>query len=183
MEMPEFAKWDSFYVIVGSAAGALIGLQFVVLTLIAGRPAARQESGAAFATPTIIHFSAVLFLAALLRVPWQTTNIVSALWGLTGLGGVAYAVIVGRRMRNQTVYQPELEDWLFHVVLPFAAYGILAISPFAAPSHTREALFGVGTAALLLLFVGIHNAWDGIAYHVFVGMGRHPDETSKQEKP
>ena len=29
--MPEFAGWDSFYVIVGSAAGALIGLQFVVL--------------------------------------------------------------------------------------------------------------------------------------------------------
>ncbi|PYR18792.1 MAG: hypothetical protein DMF98_25350 [Acidobacteria bacterium] len=36
--MSEFAEWDSFYVIVGSAAGALIGLQFVVLTLIAERP-------------------------------------------------------------------------------------------------------------------------------------------------
>ena len=182
--MPEFAKWDSFYVIVGSAAGALIGLQFVVMTLVASRPAARaQEAGAAFATPTIIHFSAVLFLAALLRAPWQTTNIVSALWGLTGLGGIAYAVIVGRRMRNQTVYQPELEDWLFHVVLPFAGYGILAISPFAASSHIREALFGVGTAALMLLLVSIHNAWDGIAYHVFVGMKRNSDATPKEDTP
>ena len=25
-------------------------------------------------------------------------------------------------------------------------------------------------AALLLLFIGIHNAWDAIAYHVFVNM-------------
>jgi len=38
--MSELAKWDSFYVIVGSAAGALIGLQFVVITLIAERPPA-----------------------------------------------------------------------------------------------------------------------------------------------
>jgi len=35
-------------------------------------------------------------------------------------------------------------------------------------SITR-ALFGVGAAALLLLFTGIHNAWDAVAYHVFVG--------------
>ena len=27
----ELAGWDSFYVIIGSAAGALIGLQFVVI--------------------------------------------------------------------------------------------------------------------------------------------------------
>jgi hypothetical protein len=71
------------------------------------------------------------------------------------------------RMRAQTVYQPELEDWLFHVVLPLAAYAMLALSAFEAPYHTRAALFGVGAAALLLLFIGIHNAWDGVAYHVF----------------
>ena len=50
--MPELAKWDGFYVIVGSAAGALIGLQFVVITLIAQTPAVRApEAGAAFAVP------------------------------------------------------------------------------------------------------------------------------------
>ena len=30
--------WENFYVIVGSSAGALIGLQFVVMTLIANMP-------------------------------------------------------------------------------------------------------------------------------------------------
>ena len=35
--MPNLAEWDSFYVILGSAAGALIGLQFVAMTLIAQR--------------------------------------------------------------------------------------------------------------------------------------------------
>jgi hypothetical protein len=165
--MSELAQWDSFYLIVGSAAGALIGLQFVVMTLIAQRPARTAEAGAAFATPTVIHFSAALLLAALLRVPWQSIIVAAALWGLMGLVGVAYAVIVAWRMRAQTVYQPELVDWLFHVVLPLAAYAMLALSAFEAPYHAREALFGVGAAALLLLFIGIHNAWDGVAYHVF----------------
>jgi hypothetical protein len=29
-------------------------------------------------------------------------------------------------------------------------------------------MFGVGAAALLLLFDGIHNAWDAVTYHIFV---------------
>jgi len=166
--MAELAEWDSFYVIVGSAAGALIGLQFVVLTLIAERPPAKQapEAGAAFATPTIVHFSAVLLLSAALRAPWHTITGIAALWGLGALAGVAYAVVVARRMRMQAAYQPGFEDWLFHAMLPMAAYATLAVSALAAPAHTRGALFGVGTAALLLLFIGIHNAWDAVAYHV-----------------
>jgi hypothetical protein len=167
--MSELAKWDSFYVIVGSAAGALIGLQFVVITLIAERPpAGAAEAGAAFASPTIVHFVAALFLSALLHAPWQTITIAAVLWGLLGFSGAAYTVIVARRMRKQIAYEPEFEDWLFHVVLPLAAYAMLALSSFASPSHMREALFGVGGAALLLLFIGIHNAWDSVAYHVLV---------------
>ena len=175
--MSEFAEWDSFYVIVGSAAGALIGLQFVVLTLIAERPPLRAaEAGAAFATPTIVHFGTALLLSAILRVPWHAVTPVAALWGFVGLSGAVYTGIVARRMRVQTAYRPVREDWLFHCVLPLAAYAILALSAFAAPSHTHEALFGVGAAALLLLFIGIHNAWDAVTYHVLVKKrGQHDD--------
>jgi hypothetical protein len=41
------------------------------------------------------------------------------------------------------------------------------VSAFATVLLPREALFGVGAAALLLLFIGIHNAWDAVFYHVF----------------
>ncbi len=168
--MSELAKWDSFYVIVGSAAGALIGLQFVVMTLVAQRPPMRAaEAGAAFGTPTIVHFGTTLLLSALLRAPWHKIAVPAVLWGVVGFGGVAYAVIVVRRMRRQTVYQPEFEDWLFHVALPIAAYALLVLAAFVAPFLTRKALFGVG-GAVLLLFLGIHNAWDAIAYHVFVNV-------------
>lgn len=170
--MPILADWDSFCVIVGSSAGALIGLQFVVLALIAERP--RQpaaDAGAAFATPTIVHFGAVLFVCALLRAPWQGIAPVAALWGLGGLAGVVYAIVVARRMGRQTAYRPELEDWLFHALLPLAAYSTLGLSALTAAAHARQSLFGVGAAMLLLLLVGIHNAWDAVAYHVFVERG------------
>jgi hypothetical protein len=168
--MTVLAGWQNFYVIAGSSSGALIGLQFVLMGLIANRPAARTDSGAgaAFATPTIVHFVTVLGLSAILCAPWDGTGAPSVLWGLTGLSGIIYTAIVIRRMRAQTAYRPEFEDWLFHVLAPLAAYLILAVSAYAAPFRVRESLFGVGASLLLLLFTGIHNAWDAVTYHVFV---------------
>ncbi len=167
--MSELAGWDSFYVIVGSAAGALIGLQFVVITLIAERPPRdAAKAGAAFATPTIVHFGAVLLLSALLRAPWRAITTVSVLCGVVGLAGVTYSVVVARRMRVQTTYRPVLPDWLFYVLLPSAGYALLTGSAFAARSQMRPALFGVGGSVLLLLFVGISNSWDSVTYHVLV---------------
>lgn len=178
--MLELASWNSFYVIVGSAAGALIGLQFVVMSLISNRPAIRAaEAGAAFATPTIIHFGVVLLLAAAASVPWHEIGPVSVVWGLAGLGGIVYAVVITRRMRAQAIYRPVFEDWLFHVLLPVAAYALLSGSAYVAHTHPRPALMVVGAATLLLLFVGIHNAWDAVTYHVF----SKTDEQPKAERP
>ena len=162
--------WSNFYVIVGSSAGALIGLQFVVITLIASRPIERGEAqaGEAFSTPSVVHFGVALLLSAVVSAPWQGVGPVAALWGLLGLSGIAYVAIVARRLRAQTVYRPVFEDWLFHALLPCAAYAMLAVSAFAARSHARPALFLVGAAALLLLFIGIHNAWDTVTHLVFV---------------
>jgi hypothetical protein len=180
--MSELTEWDSFYVIVGSAAGALIGLQFVVMTLVAERPVLRSADAAdAFATPTIIHFCATLLLAVLLRAPWHGINIPAALWGLLGLTGVLYTAIVARRIYTQPNYRPGFEDWLFHFLLPLGAYALLAVSFFAVPAHTREVLFGVGAATLLLLFSSIHNAWDAVTYHVFVNM-RDANTQSRRDR-
>ena len=168
--MTATAGWENFYVIVGSSADALIGLQFVVITLIADTPIAEggAQASSAFATPTIVHFGAVLLLSAVLCTPWHRIGTAAVSWGLVGLTGILYEIIVARRMRVQVAYTPELEDRLFHLLLPFAAYATLAGSAYAARSNVGGALFGVGAAALLLLFIGIHNAWDAVTYHVFV---------------
>lgn len=167
--MAELTQWDSFYVIMGTAAGTLIGLQFVVMTLIAGSPnLPGPETASAFGAPTIVHFGAVLFLGAALRMPWPGMTSVMILLMLAGFGGVIYSLIVGRRMQVQAGYTPDFEDWSFHFLLPLAAYALILAASFALMSHPRAALFGVGGASLLLLFVGLHNAWDSVAYQVFV---------------
>jgi len=167
--MAELDGWNNFYVMVGTAAGTLIGLQFVVLTLLAERPPkGAAEVGAAFLTPTIVHFGVTVLLSALLLAPWQTIGIPTALLGIIGFSGVAYIGMITLRMRRLEAYHPGLEDWLFHIVLPLAAYIVLVLSLFAGTSHLHEVLFGVGAVVLLLLFVGIHNAWDNVAYTVFV---------------
>jgi hypothetical protein len=37
-------------------------------------------------------------------------------------------------------------------------------------------MFLVGGAALLPLFIGIHNAWDSVTYHVFISAGDFKQE-------
>ena len=181
--MTVIAGWENFYVIVGSSAGALIGLQFVVITLIADVPLVRGQelAGAAFATPTIVHLSSVLLLSAILSAPWPGVAGAALLWALLGAGGILYELIVARRMRVQGLYKPVFEDWLFHVLLPLAAYGTLVGTAYTAVrSNIGKAMFGVGAAALLLLFVGIHNAWDGITYHVFVTRQKERQEQGRE---
>ncbi len=175
--MTALEGWENFYVIVGSSAGALIGLQFVVMTLLADMPLARSDAqaGEAFGTPNVVHFGVVLLLSATVSAPWHGITIVAVLWGLVGVSGVVYAAVVARRMRSQTAYQAVFEDWMFHVLLPLTAYAMLAVSACVACAHARPALFAVGAAALLLLFIGIHNAWDTVMYHVFVRKREQPE--------
>jgi hypothetical protein len=180
--MTELAEWESFYIIVGPAAGALIGLQFVVLTLIGDRPSMRiAEAGAAFITPMIVHYEIVLLLSAVLLAPWHSITPISIIWGAVGVIGLIYQCVVVRRMRRQAAYKPGFEDWLFYTVLPFASYLLLMLSPFAAGTHERETAFAVGAAIVLMLFAGIHNSWDSISYHVFVIRNRPPEPDSRSD--
>ncbi|HYL97558.1 MAG TPA: hypothetical protein VEZ90_01285 [Blastocatellia bacterium] len=175
--MSDLAEWNNFYVITGSASGALIGLQFVVMTLIADRPALHKaDAGAAFATPTIVHFGVVLLLSALINVPWHQVAPVSVVWGFVGAGGIIYSVVVTLRLRLQTTYRPVSEDWLFHALLPFAGYAMILGSACVVLSRMRPALFVSGGATLLLLFIGIHNAWDAVTYHVFTSRPEQDEE-------
>ena len=180
-ETTVLAGWTNFFVILGSSAGALIGLQFVVVALLADvpqRPGQQHEqAGAAFGTPTIVHFSTVLLLSAVLSAPWHNLHGPVTVVSSIGVCGILYSLIVTRRMRRQTLYQPVFEDWLFHSCMPLLAYAILAASAYAVTLHAHGSVFGVGAGALLLLFTGIHNAWDAASYHVLVARHRQQNES------
>jgi hypothetical protein len=163
------SAWESFYVIVGSSAAALTGLQFVVATLSSEVNVSNESTVRAFSTPTIVHFCAVLFLSATLTAPWHALFSVGATLSLCAIAGVIYACIVYKHTRRQRDYKPVLEDWVWHVILPLAAYTAVFIGGWTLSSHPVSSLFVIGAMAVLLLFVGIHNAWDAINY---VGMLR-----------
>jgi hypothetical protein len=172
--------WQNFYNIVGSAAGALIGLQFVVMTLLTNMRTnpVNAQAGTSYTTPNVVHFGAVLLLSALISAPWTELVVPAVIWGVLGAIGLAYIVVVALRLQASTVYQAVFEDWLFHVLLPLAAYAMFGGSAGLVFFHPRAGMFVLGTAVLLLLFVGIHNAWDLVTYHVFVR--RPADNTDGQ---
>ena len=179
MEKTLLSGWESFYVIVGSSGAALTGLQFVVIALIAD---SEVKGGlneiAAFGTPTVVHFCTVLFISAVLSAPWRSLFGPAVMLGATGTAGLVYAAIVTLRARRQTGYQPEPEDWIWHIVLPYVAHAGLLASALLLPHRAPTALYIVGAVALLLLFVGIHNAWDTVTY-IAVQLKPRPNEQTK----
>ena len=157
-------SWEPFYVIVGTSAAALTGLQFVVIVLGAETKILRGSSARAFGTPTVVHFCAVLFLCALLSAPWGGPMAPAIALAACGIAGGVYAVVVAVRARRQDDYAPVLEDWLFHAVLPLVSYAAVMLGGMRLASHPDTSLFVIAAASVALLFIGIHNAWDAVIY-------------------
>ena len=159
------SAWESFYVIVGSSGAALTGLQFVVIALTAELRHRRTTSQFnAFATPTIVHFSGALVISAILSAPWQQLSSAAIAMAIFGAAGLIYTALVARRVSRQTEYALVLEDWLFHTAFPFLAYFAILVAGITLVHHTVDALFAIGAATLLLLVIGIHNAWDSVTF-------------------
>ncbi|HEY1390692.1 MAG TPA: hypothetical protein VGF38_19310 [Ktedonobacterales bacterium] len=180
--MAPLSGWENFYVIVGSSAGALTGLMFVVITLVAGNVPRRSGGGelAAYGTPNVVHFCSVLFLAAMLSAPWESLHVVGVLLVAAGIAGAVYAAIIARRViwraRLADSYNPVFEDWLWFVTLPLVAYGALVVAAFLFLGDPTPALFVIGASMILLLSIGIHNAWDTVTYITTERMPSSDDE-------
>jgi hypothetical protein len=162
------SEWETFYVILGSAAAALTGLMFVVMALMAGTSVVQgsSETMSAFATPNIVHFSVVLLLAAMVTMPHHATGPLATAIVVIGLAGLVYAIAVTMTARRQDRYTPELEDWIWHIILPIAAYTALLLAGILLNWHPSAALYLIALSALLLLYIGIHNAWDAAVWTV-----------------
>lgn len=163
--MQTLHEWETFYVIVGSAAAALTGLQFVVIALSADtRAVGGVEAVEAFATPTVVHFCSVLTIAAMACVPRHSPTSFGFCLATIGAFGVLYGAITAIRARRQSGYAPVLEDWLWHAGFPIGTYGIALLTGALAWRHILGALYTTAAISLALLFIGIHNAWDAAVY-------------------
>lgn len=157
--------WHDFFLVLGAAAGTLIGAMFVVVSI--GRGFITRERamiGHLFLTATIIHLASVLFACALVLVPTLSEKGFGTIFAGAGLAGLVYS---GRNCfhiaRGRNIV---LEDKLCYGLVPIIAYlamiaaAALALSP--AP-HATEIL---ALALALLLIAGIRNAWDMIVFFV-----------------
>jgi hypothetical protein len=163
----QFSAWESFYVIVGSSGAALIGIQFVVIALIADlRKRTTADEISAFGTPTVLHFGGALLVSAIMSAPWPSLFPMSVALAICGLSGLVYCTRAIHRARRQTGYKPEWRDWLWYTILPCTIYAALGVAAVLLRTTTQLAIFLIGAAALGLLFIGIHNAWDSVTYMV-----------------
>ena len=170
-------SWQSFYVIIGSAGAALIGIQFVVVTLVASmRRRPPMESFSAFGTPTVLHLSGALLVSAVMTAPWPSIVAVSRTLTACGLAGLVYCGIVIRRTLRQTYYVPVWQDWLWFSFCPISLCATLTVGAVLLRTRTYIALFVIAAAALGLLLMAIRNAWDSVT-HLIVIRGDDEDET------
>lgn len=167
--------WLSFYAMIGSSAAALTGLMFVVITLITrAQTPARREGLDAFSTPTVLHFSVALFISAVLCAPWPSLIPPAALIGVAGLCGVVYQVRVMGIARRMTAYTPDTEDWIWYSVAPLVAASAMLGGAVALGLAPAQALYAIAASALLLIFMGIRNAWDVVTFLAVQGNAPPP---------
>jgi hypothetical protein len=164
------SAWSNFYVMIGSSSAALTGLMFVVIGLVMNT---QRRSGAGisvFSTPTVVHLAAALFISAVALAPWTSLVTPLAIAAVTGVAGAAYMLVLMYRTRTFEDYRADLEDWAWYNVLPFAAYAALFAGAVMGIAHGDAGAFVVAGASLMLVFVGIRNAWDIVTF-IVVGRG------------
>lgn len=174
--------WDNFYVIVGSAAGALTGLQFVVMALVAQvRSTGSMHEIRAFGSPTLLHFTVALLISAFMAMPWSAGSAGIAL-SCVGLVTVPYMLTSIRHARRQTGYSADAEDWFWYAIAPLIAYALVFVAGVLLARYVRGALFLTAAIVLLLLLLGIHNSWDTVTY-IAVKHGRSKSDSAIASPP
>jgi hypothetical protein len=121
----------------------------------------------AFGTPTVVHLAVALVVSAMMCAPWPSSTALTIALGAVGIAGLAYGAIVVRRARRQSTYQPVVDDWIWHTVLPCLCYAFLGSTTLLG-EHPRRAAFVAAAGVLGLLLIGIHNAWDTVTHVVIM---------------
>jgi hypothetical protein len=151
--------WGEFYLLVGTAAAALVALLFVATSIGAGI-LTRHADGPTrtYMSPIAFHFTSALFVSAVALVPSHTRLTLGVLVALNAVSGIVYAAFVIRRLLTDHI--ADLADRVCYGMIPVLAYAaglVAAYLIFNGNSHAPEFLAGT---VVLLLIVNIRNAWD-----------------------
>jgi len=161
-----FKDWDSFYLLIGGASGGLIGLVFIVVTLIRGVDAqVSLRNASVYMSPIVLNLSAVLVLSALAtapEVPAAAAGAAIAAAALVGL--VAAGRVILMLGPTKAIRASHWTDIWAYGVGPGVAFLVIAAAAaavWAAPAWAARVL-AIGLVALLLS--AIRNAWDLVTW-------------------
>ena len=160
--------WHEFYLLIGTAAGTLIGLMFVAASISASYMTEKHQPGIqSFYTPTVVHFASVLITCVVLLAPLAATplGVVLLAIGLTGLGYASFVwVRMGRRGYTSTI---DLVDRFWYALSPVAGHLLLVAAAVMLLLVGEDYSLDVLAAAIvLLLLAALRNAWDITAWAV-----------------
>jgi hypothetical protein len=157
--VPMLEHWHDFYVLVGTAAAALVALLFVAASIGAGVLTGRNTAGTRiYMTPVVFHFTSVLFACAVGLVPSHTRGSFGLVIGVGAVAAFVYSCVLSIRVVKD--HSTDSEDTFAYGIAPLigyvAAVGAAGLFFFASP-RAPDVLAG---ALIWLLIVNIRNAWD-----------------------
>jgi hypothetical protein len=163
---PMFDEWQDFYLLIGSSAGALIGLMFVVTTLTIGRDLRTIERGQKlYMSPVVWNFGSILLLSGAAMAPNLNAVACGLLAGAVALGGMVAGIriTVGILTASDRLTAGWFDIWWYGVV-PTVLYLLLAGVAVALGLELRNAQVALAAVLMALLLTSIHNAWDLVTW-------------------
>jgi len=150
------SDWRDFFVMIGTAAGVIIGAAFIVvsLTFNLNRREFRIDR---FVTPTVVNLGSVLIGSAILVVPTLTPLSFAMLLGASGLAGLTYNIVVAVRIWKRPL---DPSSRVFYAVLPIITSVTTVVAALAAWCLGAPVLETLATALVALLIIGMRNVWD-----------------------
>jgi hypothetical protein len=153
--------WHDFYVLLGTASATLVGLMFIATSI--GATVFNEESRAAlaaFITPTVVHFGAVLFACLVVTIPTHSWHSLGTVLGAGGLAGTVHSARLLVMLIIRQRFNVDLVDRMFYVLIPLVAYVIALTAAALLFEQSEIGAELIAVALLILLLAGLRNAWD-----------------------
>ena len=164
--MPE--AWETFYFMVGSSAGALIGLLFVVVTLTGEiDPARATIAQRAFMSPTVFHFVTVLIISCAAVVAILPVAAMALAIAVPAVIGTLNSIAALVRLSGGKLTAPHWTDYVYYGALPTVCHLWLILVAWELWQGASFAPYGVALGAMALLLLGIRDAWDLATWLVY----------------
>jgi len=151
--------WHEFYILLGTAAAALVALLFVAASIGVGYISlARGSPTHTYTSPVVFHYTYILFVSLVALFPINTDWSLAATIGVSAAIALGYSCFIFARVMRATSI--DLDDRIGYGASPLAAYAAAlaaAVFIFERSAVGPPLLAG---ALILLLLINIRNAWD-----------------------